>query len=72
MRYKVFKLMEEDEGISGYDGGFETRGIKSKTCITRRLGKNVFGEVNGLNATVPRDSKTLITNLKLTDFLREG
>jgi hypothetical protein len=66
--------MENDVGegeVSRDDGVFDIRGTKSKMCITRRLGRNVFGEVNGLNATVTRDSRTLITNLRLTVCLTD-
>jgi len=72
MRYKVFKLMENRvvEDVFGDDEG-DMKGIKSKACITRRLGRNVLGEVNGLNATVARDSRTLMTNLKLTFLLKD-
>ena len=72
MRYNVFKLMENDAGdVSGDDEVLliDMRGTNSKTCITRRLGRNVFEEVNGLKATVTRDSKTLTTNLRLTVLL---
>jgi hypothetical protein len=73
MRYNVFKLTENDAGdVSGDDDVvIDMRGTNSKTCITRRLGRNVFGEVNGLKATVERDSRTLTTNLTLTVFLRD-
>ena len=70
MRYNVFKLTENDDAgeVSEDDEVvlIDIRGTKSKTCITRRLGRNVFGEVNGLKATVTRDSRTLTTNLALT------
>lgn len=73
MRYNVFKLIENDAGdVSENDEVvIDMRGTKSKTCITRRLGRNVFGEVNGLKATVTRDSRTLTTNLTLTVFMRD-
>jgi len=72
-RYNVFKLTENDAGeFSGDDEAVvDMRGTKSKTCIARRLGRNVFGEVNGLKATVTRDSKTLTNNLMLAVFLRD-
>ena len=73
MRYNVFNLTENGAGddFSGDDEVIDMRGTKSKTCITRRLGRNVFGEVNGLKATVTRDSRTLTTNLTFTVFLRD-
>jgi len=40
-----------------------TRGIKRKACMTRRLGKKVFFEVNGLAATVASETKTLSQTL---------
>ena len=72
MRYKVFKLTENraDEDVSGDDGVFDMRETNSKMCITRMLGRNVFGDVNRLSATVARDNKTLMTNLKLAVFLK--
>ena len=73
MRYNVFKLTEDGAGdVSGDEEVIDMRGTNSKTCITRRLGRNVFGEVNGLKATVTRDTRTLTTNLTLTTvFLRD-
>jgi hypothetical protein len=72
MWYKVFKLTEKGAGdVSGDDEVIDMRGTKSKTCITRRLGRNVFIEVNGLKATVTRDSRTLTINLMLAVFLRD-
>ena len=73
MRYNVFKLTEDGAGdVSGDEEVIDMRGTNSKTCITRRLGRNVFGEVNGLKATVMRDTRTLTTNLTLTTvFLRD-
>ena len=66
MRYNIFKLTENDASENDDVVVIDIKGTKSKTCITRRLGRNVFGEVNGLKATVTRDSKTLTTNLALT------
>ena len=73
MRYSMFKLKENvvDDVSEDDEGVIDIRGTKSRTCITRRLGKNVFGEVNGLKATVTRDSRTLRTNLTLAVFLRD-
>ena len=73
MRYNVFRLTENGAGdVSGDEEMIDMRGTNSKTCITRRLVMNVFGEVNGLNTTVARDTRTLTTNLTLTIvFLRD-
>jgi len=74
MRYNVSKLTENVAGDVSEDDDevvIDIRGTKSKACIRRRLGRNVFGEVNGLKATVTRDSRTLTTNLMLTVFLRD-
>lgn len=70
MRYNIFKLTENDASENDDVVVIDIKGTKSKTCITRRLGRNVFGDVNGLEATVTRDSRTLTTNLKLTVCLR--
>ena len=72
MRYNVFRLTENGAGdVSGDEEMIDMRGTNSKTCITR-LVMNVFGEVNGLNTTVARDTRTLTTNLTLTIvFLRD-
>ena len=78
MRYNVFKLTENVAGGDDFSKDdddevlIDIRGTKSKTCITKRLGRNVFEEVNGLKATVTRESRTLTTNLKLTVLLRDN
>ena len=52
-----------DRGSSGVDFVLDTRGISRRACMTRRLGKKVFFEVNGLAATVASETKTVSQSL---------
>ena len=41
----------------------DRRGINRRACMTRRLGKKVFFEVNGLAATVASETRTVTQTL---------
>ena len=48
------------------------RGTNSSACITRRFGKKVCREVNGLKAIVASDNRTLSQIFGLADLDRRS